>query len=95
MRKECSDARKSFKKLASRTGKGHFVREGHTDARKSGEKLASRKLMHRRYITGGRERREGGERVGRRRRGGRGGEEEVNSVGREDGGRIKERKDIF
>ena len=86
MRKECSDARESFKKLASRTGKGHFVREGHTDARKSGEKLASRKLMHRRYITGGRERREDG---GRTERGWRDGEEEVNSVGREDGGRIR------
>jgi hypothetical protein len=60
VRKECSDARESFKKLASRTGKGHFVREGHTDARKSLKKLASRKLRHRRYITGDRERREGG-----------------------------------
>ena len=65
MRKECSDARESFKKLASRTGKGHFVREGHSDARKLRKKIASRKLRHRRYITGGRERREGGNRVGR------------------------------
>ena len=64
---KCSDARESFKKLASRTGKGHFVRDGHTDARKSGEKLASRKLRHRRHITGGlrteRGWREGGERM--------------------------------
>ena len=88
MRKECSDARESFKKLASRTGKGHFVREGHSDARKSGEKLASRKLRHRRYITGGRERREGGNSVWRKMEGMKGG-------WKENQGRMKERKDIF
>ena len=42
MRKEYSDARKSCKKLASRTGRRHFVREGRSDARESGQKLASR-----------------------------------------------------
>lgn len=42
MRKEYSDARKSGKKLASRTGRRHLVREGRSDARESGQKLASR-----------------------------------------------------
>ena len=42
VRKECSDARKSFKKLASRTGRRHLVREGRSDARKSEQNLASR-----------------------------------------------------
>ena len=42
MREERSYARKSEQNLASRAGRRHFVREGHTDARKLRKKLASR-----------------------------------------------------
>ena len=39
---KCSDARKSFKKLASRTGRRHFVQDESSDARFRSQKFASK-----------------------------------------------------
>jgi hypothetical protein len=41
---KCSDARKSFKKLASRTGRRHFVQDESSDARFRSQKFASKAI---------------------------------------------------
>ena len=84
MRKECSDARESFKKTCIANWKTALCARGAHRRKEIAQKLASRKLRHRRHNWGQ-----------RTERGWKDGEDEENSVGREDQGRMKERKDIF